>query len=132
MSLEPHHVGIVVSDLGRSKAFYAALGFEAVLETGDADKSIVFMRLDGFQVELFWYRETPPRGERTARMLGFRHLALRTDDIDAELARLRDAGVLGEDAAIRDLAGGWRLLFFDDPDGVEIEVMQEAQTRPTG
>jgi catechol 2,3-dioxygenase-like lactoylglutathione lyase family enzyme len=126
VSMRPHHVGIVTSDLDRSKAFYGALGFEAVQELGDADKVIVFMDLGGFQVELFWYRETPPAVTAAGRVLGFRHLALRTDDIDEELARLRAAGIVGEDATIRDvLPGGWRLLFFHDPDGVEIEVMQE-------
>jgi glyoxylase I family protein len=130
VSLEPHHVGIVVSDLGRSKAFYGALGFKTVLETGDSNKSIVFMGLGDFQVELFWYRETPDGVERLGRRLGFRHLALRTEDIDAELERLRGAGVVREDAAIRDTPGGWRLLFFEDPDGVEIEIMQERQEPP--
>jgi lactoylglutathione lyase len=125
VSLRPHHVGINVSDMERSKSFYGALGFETVLERGDADKAIVFMELDGFQVELFWYRETPGRFDTKGRVLGFRHLALRTGDIDAELARLSDAGLVGDAAAIRDMPGGWRLLFFEDPDGIEIEIMQE-------
>ena len=126
MDLEPHHVGIVVSDLDRSKAFYGALGFETVQETEGADKTITFMRLGALMVELFCYRETPPKTPSPERVIGFKHLALRTRDIDSALAELRAASVVPDAAAIRDMPGGWRLLFFDDPDGVEIEIMQEA------
>jgi glyoxylase I family protein len=126
MDLEPHHVGIVVSDLDRSTTFYGALGFETVQETEGADKTITFMRLGGLMVELFCYRKTPPAVSAPGRVIGFKHLALRTRDIDAAFAQLRAASVLPATAAIRDMPGGWRLLFFNDPDGVEIEIMQEA------
>ena len=127
MDLEPHHIGIIVSDLERSKAFYGALGFETVQHNDDGAKTITFMRLGSMMVELFCYQEDPPRAEPgQGRMLGFRHLALRTGDIDAALAHLRAAGLVPEDAAIRDMPGGWRLLFLDDPDGVEIEIMQHS------
>jgi glyoxylase I family protein len=133
MDLEPHHIGIVVSDIRRSMEFYAALGFETVQENDDGAKTITFMRLGRLMVELFCYRETPTEAAKgTGRRLGFRHLALRTGDIDAVLAELRAGGLVAERAAIRDMPGGWRLLFFDDPDGVEIEVMQERTARSPG
>lgn len=124
MDLTPHHVGIIVSDLDRSKAFYAALGFEQGVEHVQEEKTISFMQLGPLQVELFAYREPVPAAGPPARTLGFRHLALETHDIDGALAELKAAGVIPEDAAIRELPGGWRLLFFDDPDGVEIEIKQ--------
>lgn len=123
MDLRPDHVGIIVSDLSRSKAFYAALGFEQTTERASADKTITFMRLGALQVELFAYNEPLPAAAE-GRTLGFRHLALATGDIDADLAELRAAGIVAENAAIRELPDGWRLLFFNDPDGVEIEIMQ--------
>ena len=127
MDLEPHHIGIVVSDLERSKAFYGALGFETVQHNDDGSKTITFMRLGALMVELFCYLEDPPRAAaHKGRTLGFRHLALRTADIDAALAHLLAAGLVAEHAAIRDMPGGWRLLFLDDPDGVEIEIMQHS------
>lgn len=124
MRLAPHHVGIIVSDLARSTAFYAALGFEPVEEREMADKTLSFMRLGCLQIELFDYREKPPAAVRPDRAPGFRHLAFETDDIDDAYARLRAAGIIGDDIAIRELPGGWRLLFFDDPDGMEIEIKQ--------
>lgn len=124
MDLTPHHVGIIVSDLDRSKAFYAALGFEQGVEHVSEDKTISFMQLGLLQVELFAYRDAVPAAQGPDRVLGFRHLALETHDIDSALDELKSAGIVPEDAGIRDLPGGWRLLFFDDPDGVEIEIKQ--------
>lgn len=124
MRLTPHHVGLIVSDLERSKWFYSQLGFEVAIERTDEKKTLAFMRLGDFELELFCYTETPPAAEKTGPVLGFRHLALRTDDIDEVMARLGDAGVLPADARVREVPGMARLLFFDDPDGIEIEVMQ--------
>lgn len=124
MDLRPHHIGIVVSDLARSKAFYTALGFEQAEEHDMADKTISFMRLGGLQIELFAYAEPVPSTEVRGKVLGFKHLALETDDIDAVYAKLRAAGVIAPDIAIRELPQGWRLLFFPDPDGLEVEIKQ--------
>lgn len=124
MDLTPHHIGIIVSDLARSKAFYRALGFEQAEERVGEDKTLSFLRLGQLQLELFAYVEPVPAAEVPERVLGFRHLALETNDIDSVFAELAAAGVLPEDAAIRELPSGWRLLFFNDPDGVEIEIKQ--------
>jgi glyoxylase I family protein len=124
VDLTPHHAGIIVSDLERSKTFYRALGFEQAEERVGEDKTISFLRLGALQVELFAYTEPVPAAGVPARVLGFRHLALETHDIDAAFAELTAAGVLPEGAAIRELPTGWRLLFFNDPDGVEIEIKQ--------
>lgn len=124
MDLIPHHIGIVVSDLARSKAFYSALGFRQEQERVSADKTISFMGLGALKVELFAYSEAVPAAELPSRVLGFKHLALETQDIDTALAELKTAGVVAADASILELPDGWRLLFFHDPDGVEIEVKQ--------
>ncbi len=124
MDLVPHHVGIVVSDLDRSKSFYGALGFEQGIEHRGEDKTISFMQLGPLQVELFAYRDPVPAADLPDRALGFKHLALETRDIDAAFAELAEAGVLPEGAAIREIPPDWRLLFFYDPDGVEIEIKQ--------
>lgn len=124
MDLTPHHVGIIVSDLERSKAFYRALGFSEVSERVGDDKTLSFLQLGALQLELFCYREPVPAADAPQRVLGFRHLALETHDLDATFAELRAAGVLPEDARIREVPPDWRLLFFNDPDGVEIEIKQ--------
>ena len=124
MDLTPHHVGIIVSDLACSKAFYGALGFEQGVEHVSAEKTISFMRLGPLEVELFAYAEQVPAADAPPRVLGFRHLALETSDIDVTLRELKERGVLAADAEVLTLPAGWRLLFFRDPDGVEIEIKQ--------
>jgi len=129
MNLQPHHVGIVVSDLERSTGFYRALGFEVVkdLPSEDGSRAIRFIRLGEFEIELFWYEMpaapvVPPAGKG---QLGFRHLALRTSDIDATLSSLKALGVVPEELEARKLPIGYSILFLSDPDGLEIEIMQE-------
>lgn len=124
VDLRPDHIGIVVSDLERSKAFYRALGFIDGDERVMADKTLSFMRLGAIEIELFAYNEPVASPELPERVLGFKHLALVTDDIDAAFAELRAGGIIEDGIAIREMPGGWRLLFFPDPDGMEIEIKQ--------
>ncbi|MHB1017833.1 MAG: VOC family protein [Coriobacteriia bacterium] len=124
MDLRPDHIGIVVSDLERSKSFYRALGFVDGRERVMADKTLSFMRLGTIEIELFAYNEPVPAPDQPERVLGFKHLALETQDIDAAFLELREAGIISEDIAIREMPDGWRLLFFPDPDGMEIEIKQ--------
>lgn len=124
--MEPtvHHVGIVVRDIERSKVFYALLGFEPEAEKTDERKTLAFLRLGEFRMELFCYHETPPVGASGEPRLGFRHLALSVDDVEAERQRLVAAGAIPADVEVMVTPAGWRLLFFDDPDGIEIELME--------
>lgn len=132
MQLRPHHIGLVVSDLDRTTAFYEALGFHVVndLPAEDGSRAIRFLELGGFQLELFWYAEPTlpsaapaPAGKG---QLGFRHLAFQTDDIDGSLAALKDLGFVSAESQVRVVPIGYKLLFLTDPDGTEIEIMQEA------
>jgi lactoylglutathione lyase len=132
MRLQPHHVGMVVSDLARSTAFYEALGFTVVsdMPAEDGLRAIRFLELGGFQLELFWYAEPiepqPAPAPGGKGRLGFRHLALHTDDLDGALAELKSSGLVPADLGVRTVPLGCKLVFLTDPDGVEIELMQEA------
>jgi catechol 2,3-dioxygenase-like lactoylglutathione lyase family enzyme len=76
---------------------------------------------------LFWYAETPATPTHAeSKQLGFRHFALQTDDVVAVLGELRAQGLVGEEATVRHVPAGYKLLFINDPDGIEIEIMQEA------
>lgn len=127
MQFTPHHVGIVVRDLERSTAFYRALGFEISRDIPweDGSRAIRFIRNGEFEIELFWYADTPAAPvPAEGKQLGFRHLAFRVDDVDAALAELSDAGVVEVGVTARDTGMGFRIAFMRDPDGVEIELAQ--------
>ncbi|MBN2405670.1 MAG: VOC family protein [Coriobacteriia bacterium] len=127
MQLRPHHIGIVVSDLERSVAFYEALGFTTalVIPSDDDSRIITFMRLGQMQIELFWYAQTPPSIQRSGKALGFLHFALQTGDVAGDLAELKAKGLVPADVQVRNVPPAFKLAFILDPDGVEVELMQE-------
>ncbi len=96
------HVGVCVSDLERSLAFYRdTLGFrevrrldvsgdetETLLGLQDVDLQAVFLELDGITLELLHYVSPGVRGAgepRPMNALGLTHLSLRVPDLEAAL-----------------------------------------------
>ena len=132
MKLQPHHIGLVVRDIEATTRFYQALGFciASDLPAEDGSRTIRFLELGGFNLELFWYAEpTVPASAHSPAgkgQLGFRHFALRADDLDGALAQLKAAGLAPADLDVRVVPAGYKLVFLTDPDGVQIELMQEA------
>jgi catechol 2,3-dioxygenase-like lactoylglutathione lyase family enzyme len=128
MDLKPDHIGLIVSDLERSSRFYEVLGFqsESVMEAQDGSRTIKFLRLGEFRLELFW----SVGGSESAVAQGgdtrFRHLALRADDIYRARQELSAAGLMPEEAEVREVWGGLKLMYLTDPDGTEIEIMQRS------
>ena len=144
------HVNIVVSDLPRMMDFYTrVLGFreskrvtisgawiDQTVALRDVTAECVYLDLpDGPRVELLRYVNPPaPRpGELgTSNTPGLRHMAFRVDDIDAAVARLREADVRFF-SGIQDVptsqvtyAGGVRkrLVYFHDPEGNLLELCE--------
>jgi len=126
LQLQPHHIGIIVRDIDRSVAFYEALGFRvsSVIESDDGSRTITFMELGGSYIELFCYAETPMRADLGEKHLGFVHYALLTDDVDGALAELKARDFVPDAVESRRVPAGFKVAFFYDPDGVEIELTQ--------
>lgn len=127
-----HHTGVVVSDLDVAEAAYRALGFtdgERVSVPEQAIEAIVYPAGEGQWLELIC--PTDPEGPIAAFMgkrgEGVHHVAYQVDDIEAELARLRDAGVRLIDEVPRDGAhAGWQIAFIhpESTNGVLTELVQ--------
>jgi len=56
--------------------------------------------------------------------LGYKHLCLQTDDVDADVARLKAAGVKITTEPF-DTQINSRIAFFEDPDGIMLELWQD-------
>jgi lactoylglutathione lyase len=124
-AMQAGHVGVNVTDLARSKAFYqAAFGFELLGESSGGGRRFVLLG-EGERVALTLWEQSGGRFD-PARP-GLHHLAFQVptlDDVRAAEERLRALGARfqydgivphGEGAA----SGG---IFFEDPDGVRLEI----------
>ena len=135
------HVGICVSDLERSLAFYRdLLGFapEHELEVeGEPTDTLLRLRgtrlkavslsRDGVRIELLRFASppAPPRRERVMNEVGLTHLSFRVADLDAVVTDLRAAGAqVLDDTILRFPDFGSAACFVVDPDGQLIELVQ--------
>lgn len=127
------HVGILVADLTRSVGVYATLGFEVHYREriDEQGVDIVGLRAGDTTIELL----QPLQGDSALqRFLGDResrlhHLAYRVADIEAELRRLKAAGVPLLDETPRRGAHGNRIAFIHPrfSGGTLIELCQPGQ-----
>jgi catechol 2,3-dioxygenase-like lactoylglutathione lyase family enzyme len=143
--LRVSHLGICVSDLERSLAFYRdALGFAVESELSvDGEPSETLLRLrpvklravylvrDGVRIELLHYASPGHAGDgspRAMNQLGLTHLSFRVDDVAAAAARLEAHGArVLRDTRIENEQLRAKALFATDPDGTLIELVE---TRP--
>lgn len=136
------HIGICVSDWGRSLRFYRdLLGFKhlselqlagepssTLLQLPDVELRAIYLERDGTRIELLHYPVPGHRGDGTPRamnQLGLTHLSLRVDDLAATLEELKQAGVqILEKSHIDIPAFEAAAIFITDPDGTLIELVQ--------
>lgn len=121
-----HHVALICSDYERSKRFYSeTLGLEILAEHYRAARQSWKLDLqlpDGSQLELFSFVGAPPRPSRPEAQ-GLRHLAFAVTDLDAWLDYLQRQGVSTEPVRVDEYTGK-RFTFFQDPDGLPLELYQ--------
>jgi catechol 2,3-dioxygenase-like lactoylglutathione lyase family enzyme len=145
-----HHTGIVVSDLERSIDFYGGvLGLEMLTEPspvfdapelgealgvpGAALRMATF-RVGDDTLELLEYSAPPSPVDAPLpqNATGAHHVALHVDDIDATCEALVARGVnfLSAPNAIDEgVLQGWRWVYFTDPDGITLELVEVAYQR---
>lgn len=120
------HTMIRVLDEERSLAFYRAIGFEerGRNRVGGDTATVIFLALpgDGARLELTL---NDGRTEPYEIGEGYGHIAMTvSDDMDAELARLAEAGIAPEREPYEAYPGGPRICFLRDPDGYRVEILE--------
>lgn len=142
-----HHIAINVSDWERSGRFYRdVLGFEQLFEPGEgageeleeatrvpgARLRFAMFRVGDDCVELIQYLSPEGRPyDRRNCDVGNMHLAFRVPDMDEAYAELQDRGVKFNSPPIHIGEGpleGCAFSYFTDPDGVTLEIFQEAKS----
>ncbi len=146
MHRRAHHIGITVSDLEDGIDFFRLLlqaepelrihrkdvpFLSEIVGYPDVEQKIAFFTVPGgdFIVELIEYvHPAPSRVDMETSVIGSSHLCLEVDDIEAEFARLRDAGVPFR--ATRPVAtpdgdlAGQKWAYMRSPDGITVELVQ--------
>ena len=117
---------IEVVEIERAIAFYTgALGAEVRLRSEVLGCAYALIRLGDTRLILF---EKAPYEDQlgTTLPLGFLHDVYEVDDLDDQIARLREAGVrfLMEPQVIEAEFGKRKIAFFETPEGMRTEVMQ--------
>jgi catechol 2,3-dioxygenase-like lactoylglutathione lyase family enzyme len=129
VSVRIQHVGLVVSDLERSRRFYAeALGLEEVPRPPNFTFAGAWFSAGEDQIHLLLESDTTGRAGTgdpgpSASVGLANHLALEVDDISSALARLEENGVplIGGPMPRGD---GYVQVFMRDPDGHVVELFQ--------
>ena len=121
-----HHIAIICADYQRSKHFYTEiLGLEVLQETyrEERDSYKLDLSINGdYCIELFSFPNPPTRVSRPEAS-GLRHLAFKTLNLDAEINRLKDLGVVTEPVRT-DALTQRRFTFFSDPDDLPLELYE--------
>ncbi|CNE68907.1 VOC family protein [Yersinia kristensenii] len=121
-----HHIAIIGSDYQASKKFYCEiLGFSLLSEVyRDArDSWKADLALNGqYTIELFSFPSPAARPSRP-EACGLRHLAFQVDDIELAIRELDAAGVICEAVRIDPYTNS-RFTFFNDPDGLPLELYE--------
>jgi len=142
-----HHVGITVKDLDASIRFYHdVLGLKfsnepspwfdgpdlgpAVGVPGAALRQVSLL-LGDTTLELLEYKSPPSQteGPLMSQSLGASHVAFVIDDIEAKKAELEAQGIrFYSDVNVVDegVLAGWRWVYFEDPDGYPLELVEVA------
>ena len=130
-----HHVAVRVQDFDAAMRFYTeALGFKEKVSWGEGDKRAVMLDTgQGSYLEVFaGGNEPPPASERPAGPI--LHYAIRTNDVDGTVERIRAAGfpitTEPRDVTIpsRPEPLPVRLAFCRGPAGEEIELFDNRLT----
>jgi methylmalonyl-CoA/ethylmalonyl-CoA epimerase len=108
-----NHVGVAVADLDAARAVWdGLLGQEPAVEEVATQKVMAAMYPCGIELIAPTADDSPISKFLAKRGSGIHHVTIEVDDIDAQLARLKEAGTpLINETAVPG-AGGYRVAFL--------------------
>lgn len=121
-----HHLAIIASNIGVSKAFYTdVLGCEVIQETYRKERKSWKIDLalnNRYTIELFSFPNSPHR-VTDPEACGLRHLAFAVKDLDQTTKELKMKKI-HYDELKKDPLSNKLYTFIQDPDGLPIEFYQ--------
>jgi glyoxylase I family protein len=121
------HLGLSARDPATLKNWYArALGAQLVFDNGRTPPTFLLGLPGGVLLEIY-PGDFSLKDTGNNRLNGWRHVALRVNSIEAARAELETRGVSFTEE-IKPAGGGGRVLFFQDPEGNLLHLVE----RPAG
>ena len=144
------HVTVVVTDVAAAKRFFGLLGFTEETSVVIAGRQFSdYMGVEGIEaehvtlvlanasprteVQLLKYRHPDPVPDPSIddlTKLGFNHICFAVDDLEAEVARLKAAGVEFRNEVM--VFHDRKLVFLSGPEGVTVELAEGLKDTVTG
>jgi catechol 2,3-dioxygenase-like lactoylglutathione lyase family enzyme len=124
------HLGIPVSDIAKSIAFYKDLGFSLIMDfsipTPDGDVKVAMVDMYGFVVEFYQLTGKDLMEVKSRQDGHIDHFAMKVKDVDKAFAELKAAGIQPLSDAPVDLPvdKGVRYFFVRGPQDEKIEFTQ--------
>jgi catechol 2,3-dioxygenase-like lactoylglutathione lyase family enzyme len=135
-----NHVGISVSDIERSIAFYRDMfgmeqlcevfpfggeQFEAIMDIPGVTGRMCMIGRNDLQLELFEFAGARPKDpEYPVSDRGYSHFGFEVEDIAATYAKLKAAGVRIHSPVITFNQGSMKAAYCRDPDGNVFELLE--------
>lgn len=126
------HLGLRVADLGRSLAFYTALGYEVVAEVPSTPLGhLTMLKLPDDEVVTVELVHDPAQVpvEGVSRLT---HWVIHVESMDGALRELAARGVEAEAPTSPDGSADFLTAWVVDPDGNRIELVQWPPGHPPG
>jgi lactoylglutathione lyase len=118
-----------ITDPGRSRAFYQALGFRFerdmdIVRDGELEATNYFFGIgDQASVLELTYNHD---GRAYELGTGYGHIAVGVDDLERTLAELKEQGIEPERPPYSVREGGSLICFVQDPDGYRVELIDRS------
>lgn len=135
-----NHVGISVSDIERSIAFYRDMfgmeqlcdifpfggpDYEAIMDIPGVSGRMCMIGKGALNLELFEFAEARPKDpDHAVSDRGISHFGFEVDDIAAAYARLEAAGTRIHSPVITFNQGSMKAAYCRDPDGNVFELLE--------
>ena len=126
VTFQPEHFGLAATDANALKEWYIrVLGVRVVMQLSPSPPAYLLEFPGGFWIEI--YSAESSAGTPGNRVAGWRHLALRVENIEVARSHLEAVGVSFLEP-VKPAGGAGRILFFSDPEGNLLHLVE----RPPG
>ena len=125
MKFSVEHLGLPSRDPAALKDWYARmLGAKVVFANGQTPPAFLLALPGQFMIEIYGGDSSLPQTSDN-KLSGWRHLALRVDSLAAAKAELEQRGLKFTEE-IKPAGGGGSVLFFQDPEGNLLHLVERA------